>query len=361
MGSWWALSEVIGQPFWFPFEFTAASFGKGGVGGLSVSEIVSKARPDALVWKWTAPVFTLLSLTGFVLAFTRWRLPTDRGLRMVAVYAVVVYLVYNVIAGAPFGFPKYWIAAIPAMAVLGGATLVDALEAASPIRWRFEGGARFVSWAAAAVVGVAVVGVIHVRLVQTAAWPFWMPPEAGSRLVLATFVVAAIVIAALVRLPLRPKSVAAVAGGALVATVLALNVGLTLVQRSADYSVRYYYGQTGTGPGDRRRRGLTDPGDVILSRRKISAYKLIAHSMRDAGVFSDRAALSDLIESGDVELIVTRCTWDYSEPVFPEAFSAIRESAVPVVADLGSDYVLWRPLVVADDSVPVAEDEMCRD
>jgi hypothetical protein len=68
-----------------------------------------------------------------------------------------------------------------------------------------------------------------------------------------------------------------------------------------------------------------------------------------------------LIDSGTVELIVTRCTWDYSEAVWPDAFAVIREHAISVVAEPLKNNVLWRPRLVAGGEVALSLEELCRD
>jgi hypothetical protein len=360
--TWWALSELTGVSFRFPFEFTLDSFRKGGVGGLSFAGFLSRLLPSDLVWFWTAPLFILLALVGFVRAFTLWRVPADRALRLVAIFGAAVFLIYNVIAGSPFGFPKYWIAAVPAMAVLAGAVLVDAQEAIAAARWRSGEPAQWAFLILATIIGLVMVALVHIYFTRPA--PIAYPPSRPSLAILGLVALAAPailgIIAVVMRTPFHRRQIPAALGIALVVTVFLTNVGLVLAQRSADYSVRYYYGQTGTAQAIAAVQERTDPGDAIIAAKDIG-LEASRPFYEDAQLFGDPAGLASLIDSGSVELIVTRCTWDYSEAVWPDAFAVIREHAIPVVADQGSDYVLWRPRLEAGSEVALPNEELCRD
>jgi hypothetical protein len=362
VATWWILAEVTGMSFRYPFEFTLASFQKGGVGGLSIGGLVSRLLPSSVVWFWTGPLFILLAVIGSLVAFARWRLPGDRGLRLVALFGAAVFVIYDVIAGSPFGFAKYWIAAVPPMAVLAGTVLIDAQEALTSAKWRHGEHARRAFLIVASLGGLALVALVHMYFARPA--PIEYPPSRPSLAILGMAVLAATsalaILMVALRTPIHIRHVIGALGIALVAAASVANLGLLLAQRSADYSVRYYYGQTGTERAIADVQALTDPDDAIIAAKDIG-LEAGRPFYEDAGLFGDPAGLASLIDSGDVDLIVTRCTWDYSDVVWPEAFATIREHAIPVIADRGSDYVLWRPRVGGQDEVGIPNDALCLD
>jgi hypothetical protein len=207
-----------------------------------------------------------------------------------------------------------------------------------------------------------MIALAHMYFARPAPDAYAPSATSGGALVIGALamVVAVGLIVALVRMPIRSRVVPAVLTVALFVSVFSLDLGLVLAQRSADHSVRYYYGMTGTAQAIADVQELTDPDDVVIAAKDIG-LEAGRPFYEDALLVDDPAGMADLIDSGDVALVVTRCTWNYSEAVFPDAFAVIREHAVPVVADHASDYVLWRPRVRAGNEVPVQDDDLCRD
>jgi hypothetical protein len=361
--TWWLLAHVIAVSFRQPFTFTLASFLKAGVAGSLTSEaLLARLFPTGTVLRWVDPVFASLAIAGVVIAFARWRNAEDRALRLVALLGVGVVLIYDVIAGAPFGFPKYWISAMPALSTLAMVAVIDALVAAEPIQLRWTGRALWPAVVCATAVGTTLLAIGYVRYVLDAAAAFHREATANPGLVV--FMVAVLLVCAVVacRPTARPAVVAALLAVSVLGTTSILNLAKDLAQRSALYSVRYYPGEQGFDNAIADVRRITRPGEAVLGPKDIG-QEADRPFYEDAYYFAGDEHLGELatiLDSRTIALVVTRCDYDYSEAIYPAAFEVIREHAGPIVSDPGSDFVLWVPNILASGYQPLAADDLCR-
>lgn len=361
--TWWLLAHVVAVAFMQPFTFTLASFLKGGIAAsLTPAALLARLFPTGAVLRWVDPVFASLAIAGFVIAFARWRSAEDRAVRLVALLGLGIALFYDVIAGAPFGFPKYWISAMPALTILAVVAVIDAVAAAQPIQLRWTGRALWPAVVCAIAVGVMLLAIAYVRYVLDAAAAFHREATTNPALVFVMVAVLLVIVVVAYRPIARPAVLAALLAVSVLGTISILNLAKDLAQRSAPYSVRYYPGEQGFDNAIADVRRITAPGEAVLGPKDIG-QEADRPFYEDAFYFPGDEHLDELaniLESGTIALVVTRCDYDYSEAIYPAAFNVIREHASPIVADIGSDFVLWVPNIVASGFQPLAADDLCR-
>jgi hypothetical protein len=116
----------------------------------------------------------------------------------------------------------------------------------------------------------------------------------------------------------------------------------SLVERSAEYSTRYYFGE----------RGLADTIDYVRQAVGVDGQILAA---KDIGLQSDRRFYEDsqafygmspsefeqFLEATPLDMVVTRDKYDYSAAVFPEQFKIIAEHFVLAPVQPADDFKIW--------------------
>ena len=335
--AWWGpLAGSTTLDFRFPFQFTYDSLvGKSGQAGLS--ERLAALRPNRITLFWLDPLLLLIAAAALVTAAVRSRTDrTARAMVLVALFALGTVAMYDVITTPVFRFPKYWIAAVPA-ATRATVWLVAQLVPRRGVAWRSRAAPFLVGGALTAAVPVCVVAFTRVAELG--------PPYQPLRPVVGTLV-ALVALSAMVAAAVRTSGGSGARVAFPVAVACALAVGLhglgqSLVQRSADYSTRYYYGERGFEQAVIDARSLTPAGEALLSPKDIG-YEADRPFYEDAQLFGNPAALRKLLLERTAAVAVTRKDFDYSESVYPEAFAVVREYMVPVFDRPGSGFVVWR-------------------
>lgn len=334
--AWWgSLAVLTTLQFSFPFQFTYDSLvSKGGSVGLA--DRLALLKPNRLTLFWLDPLLLVITAVGGSVALSRWRQPTARALVLVALFGLGTVALYNVITTPVFRFPKYWIAAVPAATVVA-VWLVATAAGSTQLRWRWRRGSLLLLTGSA----LAAVGLTNVYVARASeADPTLTPLRPVVLTVLGILALAALTLS-VVRLASPQRAAAFALAVAAVAAVALHGIGLSLFQRSADFSTRYYYGETGFAQAVDDVQALTPGREPVLAPKDVG-YAAERPFYEDALLFGDPAALESLLVAGTTPIAVTRNDFDYSEVVYQVAFEVIRRHMDPVFARPGSGFTVWR-------------------
>jgi hypothetical protein len=309
--AWTLLAAVADLPFAFPFEFTIQSGLKGRAGDAGLGELLRRIIPAQWTIFWLGLLLPVMALVGSGILLSQWNSRPGRRVGLVfALWSFGVIAFYSVIAGPPFGFPKYYIAALPAMAIVAVAPVEAVLERAAPgkqARW----------------LGLALV----VVLAGLSGWRFAQVDEAPYAWPGVTWILALLALSALLMFPvLRNKSgrVIVLASAALLITTVSYNLGMASAQAADRRSVRYYPGEVGFDEAVDRLQELTAPGDPILVPKDIGSATY-NHYNEQEQLFLDLDLLADVLDDDAVTYVVVRTEGDYSYNIFPQVEPVIEE------------------------------------
>jgi len=317
---------IADLPFSYPFEFTIESGLKGGIGETGISELLGRLDPAEYTVYWLGVLLPAMAVVGTAVLIGQWRThPHRRVALMLSMWSVASVAFFSLITGPPFGFPKYFIAAMPTMAVLG-VVAIDAVGRHIAVR-RFG----FPLLLAATVGLSALSGALSTAVADDGryAWP-------GYLWLLGLLLLSLMATAALARdwttwLP----GVALL--GLLMATI-SYNSGMATAQATEVRSVRYFPGEVGFEETVERLRQLVGPTDPILVPKDIGSATY-NHYHEQETLFLDPERLERVLNDEELEYVVVRTEWDYSYLVFPEVEQIIEEE-MDLIETIG-DFLLY--------------------
>jgi hypothetical protein len=323
---WWAVSALTDVPFAFPFEFTIQSGLKGGVSQTSIGELLGRLVPAPWTTFWLGVLLPTMAAAGTAILIGQWRShPERRVALMFSMWTFGVLAFYAVISGPPFGFPKYFIAAMPTMAILGVVT-IDLLVRRSNV----QRPALF--WAGLTLFGLALVAgweFARSRAEGPYSWP-------GFAWTLGLIALAAL----LMTLIARDRSTWSVALplGALMLATVSYNIGMAAVQAADERSVRYFPGEVGFDETVERLQSLTGPDEPILVPKDIGSATYNRYHEQER-LFLDLEQLEDVLAEDEVSYAVVRTNGDYSYLVFPQVEPVI-EAEMDLLEQVG-DFLIY--------------------
>lgn len=307
---WRLVSWITDAPFSFPFEFTLQSGLKGGVKDLPLATALRRLIPADWAMFWLGMPLLLMAAAGTVHVAERWRKePHRRVLLAFAAWAVGVLALYSLITGPPYGFPKYLVGAMPAMAMLAAIPAASGAESLSKLgRW---------AWA----VPLAVVPLVYLLYVQysdgletfryfTHPWFVLLPLGLAAGLILA--VLASRRPDGWIRYSIAGLSV----GGA--ALLFSHSLSVDLYQAQQESSIRYHPSEVGFDRTVARMKELVRPDEPFLAPKDIGSAVYNRFHQQEI-IFHDMEVLDRLLADPAVRYAVVRTKWDYSYTVFPEA------------------------------------------
>jgi hypothetical protein len=323
---WWAVSALTDLPFAFPFEFTIQSGLKGGVSQTSVGELFRRLVPAPWTTFWLGVLPPTMAAVGTAILITQWRSHPERRMAlMFSMWTFGVLAFYSVISGPPFGFPKYFIAAMPTMAIVGVVT-IDLLLRPSKEQ------TPAVFWAALTVFGLALLAgweFARSRAEGPYSWP-------GIAWTLGLIVLAALAMSLIARD--RSTWLVALPLGALILATLSYNVGMAAVQAADERSVRYYPGEVGFDETVERLQSLTGPDEPILVPKDIGSATYNRYHEQEQ-LFLDLDRLEDVLADDEVSYAVVRTNGDYSYQIFPQV-EPIIEAEMDLLEQVG-DFLIY--------------------
>jgi len=332
-----------------PFAYLFGSLesrgaGRSGLGG-AAANLLSGPGSNMI---WIGPAIIMSSVVSYVAILVIRPPGVSRRLAGLAlVSSVAIILGYSYITASPFSFPKYTAIAVPGLAVVT-ALLVSLHPPVVPARIVRS---RFSNWGLASVyVTVLVLGCAGLFVLDART-----QPRALNELVLLTvgaFVgaLAATIVLVLARNPgkerlslsLLKRSLGVGLISALVVGPIMVQVSTSLVNATAPFATRYYYGERGMSEFLVRAKEAMQPGALVIAAKDIG-LQLDRPFYEDAAVLPlEPSELRTELARIGAPYFITRQMHDYSEAVYPEQFDVLREFYVPIIADRDSDFRLWR-------------------
>jgi len=324
--AWWALAAIADLPFAFPFEFTIQSGLKGGVSEAGIGEILRRLIPTQPTIYWLGILLPTMAVVGTGVLVAQWKShPERRVALMFTLWSFGAIAFFSMISGPPFGFPKYFITAIPSMAIVGIVAVDAALGLAT-----HRSSAR---WLGLALV-LVLAGLSGWRFAQVFDdEPFTWP---GYLWTVALVVLSALVMASVIRQ--RGMWFLTLPVTALLIATLSYNLGMAAVQAADERSVRYFPGEVGFDETVDRLQELVGPDDSILVPKDIGSATYNRYHEEEQ-LFLDLDRLADVLADEDVEYAVVRKERDYSYLVFPQVEPIIEEE-MDLMEEIG-DFLIY--------------------
>jgi 4-amino-4-deoxy-L-arabinose transferase-like glycosyltransferase len=324
---WWVVATLTGLAFSYPFEFTIQSGLKGGVAQTGIGELIQRLIPARYSTYWLGLLLPSLASMGTWIVVAQWRGRPDRRLAvMFAVWSIGVFLFFSVITGPPFGFPKYYIAALPTMAILGVIPMEWVQERVSVRRFAVLSGVLVL----AVITGLGGWRFAEVSDDGRYSWP-------GPLWTVVLIALGAAGVTALIRFRGRwivPMAIAAV----FVATV-SYNVSMAVVQAADTRSVRYFPGEVGFEETVRYLKNAVGPQEPILVPKDIGSATY-NHYHEQERLFLQPDQLETVLDNADLKYAVVRTDWDYSYKIFPD-IEPIIEEEMDLVETIGG-FLIYR-------------------
>jgi Dolichyl-phosphate-mannose-protein mannosyltransferase len=339
---WGAIALFARVDFTYPFTFTYDSFVTRS-GSQSLGDRLELLRPSDSVQFWLTPLLLILFAIGTLVALRHIRDRAGQAVLLVAAFGGSVFFTYNVVTGAPFGFPKYYAPALGAITIVAVAPLAFGPGGELALR-------RKLTPVALTVFSVLVVLALGASFIEYASqastevhpvrhWWFL-----GSLAVIVMAALATILLPHERRLALRAWGLIAVSS--LLVVLAVTDLSTAMAQRSSDHAVRYFPGERDFGLTVAKVKQVLGGRAGVERAHLISAkdigYESGVRYYEDGLYLASPDQLADLIRNDPRMIIVTRDDYDFSRIVWPEAFATIAESAKPIWVSPSGDFTVWK-------------------
>lgn len=348
MATYFVLARVAGFPASAPFDYFLGNFSKGqnGINNIIVN-VAARLSPTSGVPYFLTVGLLVSALLGLVLCLVnRNLLCSRRAVVLLGLSSGYLIIAYAVLAGSPYTFPKYWgIVVVPLSA------LAALLGQNWPIRWprRASFSRRIGAGALLSLLGAAAIALVvwFADLTTQQLSGGLRDVEYQTVLILGLTLVAWLALIGIsimsigtdnqMRIPFfKALPICLVAA----ATISAVTIDL--VHRSAGFSTRYYLSEEGLDSTIRELQLVVKPNATLLAPKDVG-LQTNRRFFEDALILPmTETDLRETLERIDVDYVVTRNKWDYSEVVFPESFAVIREVYEPTDRQPSPDFVIWQ-------------------
>ena len=315
LASWALVAVIIGTPFAYPFEFTIQSGLKGGFGEANIGELLARLVPVDSTRYWIGWILPALLIWGITASARSWRAsPQSRLMVVYGLWALGAYVMYSVLSGAPFGFPKYYIASIPAAAMLSVVPFQRAIDLFVKRRIALSMAVAIALAAVASVVWLGSPPGDQTRY-RAPGLGFWLAIVAIALLAvgLITF-----------RDRSEPRWIPSMVSLCLVALLVGFGVGLSWHQAYREDSVRYFPEEVGFVAVVDRMNLLLGDGEAFLAPKDVGSATTNRYYQEEL-LFPMPELLLEQLKDSTVRYAVVRKTWDYSYQIFPEVEVLIEE------------------------------------
>jgi 4-amino-4-deoxy-L-arabinose transferase-like glycosyltransferase len=330
---WGSISGLAHLSFTYPFTFTYSSAVTRS-GHPTLDERLHLLWPTEAVTFWLPPLLLAIVAGSSFVALYHVRQPAAQAVLLCALYAVVVFIVYNEITGPPFGFPKYYAPALgPALVVAVaplGLLATQTIEVPRGLR------ATTVAGIAVATLALSLGTYAGYRSAAT---------RSTSALVWVAIGACAVALVAFAGPRIRTTGALVLPIAAALAALSAMDVGESVYQSRQKTNVRYFPGESGeaeTVAEVRRIVGEAGMRRASLLSAKDIGYESGARYYEDAVYLGQPTVLAELIAKEPGMVIVTRSHFDYSEAIFPKGFAVIRRLAKPVWVSPTGSFTIWK-------------------
>lgn len=327
---WRLVSWLSGAPFSYPFEFTVSSGLKNGAADLGAAEILRRLVPQDWAMFWLGMPLLVMAAAGTVIVASRWKSePQRRVLLAFSAWAVGVLALYSLITGPPYGFPKYLVGAMPALAML-------AAVAAAPVA---AGLRKLGPWAWAGLLAVPPSAYFLYRQFADGLPTDLYYLHPGFRFLPAGLALGLVLYFAGRKFGSPALKYGAGAVGLAGALLLfAHSASVDLYQAQQTSSIRYHPSEVGFDDMVARMKELVGPDEPFLAPKDVgSATYNRFHQQEILFLLPDD--LERVLSDPAVRYTVVRKGWDYSFAVFPEVQPIIERHMV--LKETIGDFLLY--------------------
>jgi hypothetical protein len=348
--AWKLLSGMMKVPFQAPFDYFTNGLRSKSAVKISLADYFQIATHwDSRITMWVGPSLLLVSiLSAIALVWRSIKAKKFDPALILPLFAFYCFFAYNVIGGVVFTFPKYWVICVLPLAMMVSLELsrglVNFVELSPILRNRFSRNR--------AVVGVLVAASLSVGanyvLSRRSAFGNTLNLDANLNQVLINSSVAILLVTVLfkfkfIKSPDTVKSLKGMFAAAMFMSVFLAQFTLFATLRNSQNSTTYYFNERGLSESIDLVQEIAPPQSVIIAPKDVGIQSGIPY-YEDAFLapLSQQEVLN-FIELNKPSLVVTRNRFDYSEPVYPQYFQAIRMKYEPVATTNQSDLVIWIP------------------
>ena len=348
--AWKLLSVMMRVPFQAPFDYFTNGFKSKSAVKISPADYFQIATHwDSRITMWVGPSLLLVSIiSAIALVLRSIKAKEFDPLLILPLFAFYCFFAYNVIGGVVFTFPKYWVICVLPLAMMVALELsrglVNFVKLSPNLSSRFSGNRTGL------VVSIAAALSIGANYVFSRRNDFYNVYNLDANLVqvLINSSVAIILMTLLfkfrfVNSPEKIKCLQGMFAVAMFTSVFLAQFTMFATHRNSQNSTTYYFDERGLSESISLVQELAPPGSVIIAPKDVGIQSGIPY-YEDAFIapLPEQEVLKYL-ELNKPSLVVTRKKFDYSEPVYPQYFEAIRKKYVPVATTNQSDLVVWIP------------------
>jgi hypothetical protein len=348
--AWKLLSVMMKVPFQAPFDYFTNGLRSKSAVKISLADYVQIATHwDSRITMWIGPSLLLVStLSAITLVLRSIKAKKFDPVLILPLFAFYCFFAYNVIGGVVFTFPKYWVICVLPLAMMVALELsrglVNFVQLSPTLSNRFSGNRTGL------VVSIVATLSIGANYVFSRRNDFYNAYNLNANLnqVLINSSVAIILMTLLIKFrfvnsPEKIKRLQGMFAVAMFTSVFLAQFTMFATHRNSHNSTTYYFDERGLSESISLVQELAPPGSVIIAPKDVGIQSGIPY-YEDAFIapLPEQEVLKYL-ELNKPSLVVTRNKFDYSEPVYPQYFEAIRKKYVPVATTNQYDLVVWIP------------------
>ena len=348
--AWKMLSVVMKVPFQAPFDYFTYGFKNKSAVKSSLADYLHIATHwDPRITMWIGPSLLLVSIVSLLSLVLR----SIKGKRfdpvlILPIFAFYSFFAYNIIGGVVFTFPKYWVICVLPLAMMISLELsrglINFAELSPNLRTRLSRGSTGFVIAIAATLGIGANYVFARRNGFISAFNL----EANLNQMFINASITMIFMTVLFKLrnanmPERVKFLNGMFAAVLFTSIFLAQFTVFATHRNSQNSTTYYYNERGLSETISLVKEIAPPGTVIIAPKDVGIQSGVPY-YEDAFVAPlPETEVLKYIELNEPSLVVTRNKFDYSEPVYPQYFAAIRQKYQPIATNFQSDLVIWIP------------------
>jgi hypothetical protein len=329
--AWWIPLARIGKLDWEePFKFTFQS----ATGRSNHATILETLRSALLMPKsamaWLGPVTLFIALIFVIkLVFSKFGILKNY-LIIIFCDAILIWMTYDEITGAPFGFPKYWNIPLILISLFLGTLLPDL-----KVQRRKNRAILFLTFLGLAAITKGLFTHQAFKLTATTL-PIVEP--------IIFFIIVVPILFAIIK-SLKEMNIWASLCFSMLVIWTAQNVSVNIWLSQQRASIRYYFGESGQAEVLKWLSRNTTDQDILFSAKDIglqSGRKFY----EDAYLLGSLtpSSLSKFLLNSHVDIIVIRNKWDYSPLIYSQYFSALTNSYALAPDGAIGDFQIWRKI-----------------
>ncbi len=343
--SWKFFSYVSDVPFSAPFDYFFYSLRReSSLNSDLISFLKSALSFDNRTLSWIGPTLLILFICITVrnLIYSLLHLKPDSTL-IFSFFAIYTLLVYNVIGGLPFNFPKYWVVVILPICLVVSIYFASHFQSIVSILRSLDLKILFFP----ALISLTFLLGINYSFARKLDSNYGYPPLTYLQYSLITSFFVFLILAILFikyNVPRVPRNILSnTLFLSILVSVFFSQFATFSLHRNVQYSTSYYFGERGLAETILKVKALTNRKDLVLSAKDIGLQSGRPFIEDALIVNMDDTQLREYLIELQVSLVVTRNRFDYSKEVYPVYFSVLEELYKPIYEDKNIDFVIWLP------------------